>query len=124
RWHTRSKRDWSSDVCSSDLMQEQLEKRILTFPEVDKVFAQIGTADIATDPMPPNIADVIIILKPKSEWPNPRRSKANLVEAMGHSLDELPGKNYEFTQPIEMRLNELISDLRFALCIRSISAEL
>lgn len=99
-------------------MQEQLEKRILTFPEVDKVFAQIGTADIATDPMPPNIADVIIILKPKSEWPNPRRSKANLVEAMGHSLDELPGNNYEFTQPIEMRFNELISGVRSDLGIK------
>lgn len=99
-------------------MQEQLEKRILTFPEVKTVFAQVGTPDIATDPMPPNVADVFVLLKPRSEWPNPKRLKDDLVEAMEHELEEIPGNNYEFTQPIEMRFNELISGVRSDLGIK------
>jgi cobalt-zinc-cadmium resistance protein CzcA len=99
-------------------MQEQLEQHILSFPEVDKVFAQIGTPDVATDPMPPNVADVFVILKPHSAWPDPKRSKADLVEALEHKLEALPGNNYEFTQPIEMRFNELISGVRSDLGIK------
>ena len=102
----------------SVMMQEQLEQRILTFPQVDKVFAQIGTPDIATDPMPPNVADVFIMLKPKADWPNPTLSKNELLEALEHSLEEIPGNNYEFTQPIEMRFNELISGVRSDLGIK------
>jgi len=93
-------------------MQEILEQRIKSFPEVDKVFARIGTPEIATDPMPPNVADNFVILKPRSEWPNPDKTKAELVEQMEDSLEELPGNNYEFTQPIQMRFNELISGVR------------
>src|SRR5690606_23308219 len=99
-------------------MQEQLEKHILTFAEVDKVFAQVGTPDIATDPMPPSVADVFVILKPRSQWPNPRLAKDDLVEAMERSLEAIPGNNYEFTQPIEMRFNELISGVRSDLGIK------
>ncbi len=99
-------------------MQEILEQRIKSFPEVDKVFARIGTAEVATDPMPPNVADNFVILKPRSQWPNPSRTKAELVEAMEHSLAELPGNNYEFTQPIQMRFNELISGVRADLGIK------
>ncbi|MFY9180608.1 MAG: CusA/CzcA family heavy metal efflux RND transporter, partial [Venatoribacter sp.] len=99
-------------------MQEQLEKHILTFAEVDKVFAQVGTPDIATDPMPPSVADVFVILKPRSQWPNPKLAKDDLVEAMEHSLEAIPGNNYEFTQPIEMRFNELISGVRSDLGIK------
>jgi cobalt-zinc-cadmium resistance protein CzcA len=93
-------------------MQEILEQRIKSFPEVDKVFARIGTPEIATDPMPPNVADNFVILKPRSEWPNPDKTKAELVEQMEASVEELPGNNYEFTQPIQMRFNELISGVR------------
>ncbi|MCE2029834.1 efflux RND transporter permease subunit [Sessilibacter corallicola] len=99
-------------------MQETLEYRIQTFPEVDKVFSRIGTAEVATDPMPPNIADNFVILKPRSEWPNPAKTKSQLVEEMEHSLGELPGNNYEFTQPIQMRFNELISGVRTDLGIK------
>ncbi len=99
-------------------MQETLEHRIQTFPEVDKVFSRIGTAEVANDPMPPNIADNFVILKPRSEWPNPAKTKSQLVEEMEHSLEELPGNNYEFTQPIEMRFNELISGVRADLGIK------
>lgn len=99
-------------------MQEILEKRIKSFPEVDKVFARIGTAEVATDPMPPNVADNYVILKPRSEWPNPDKTKEQLVEEMEKSLEELPGNNYEFTQPIQMRFNELISGVRADLGIK------
>ena len=99
-------------------MQEILEQRIKAFPEVDKVFARIGTAEVATDPMPPNVADNFVILKPQDQWPDPSLRKAELVEAIQHSLEELPGNNYEFTQPIQMRFNELISGVRADLGIK------
>jgi len=99
-------------------MQVALEERIKAFPEVDKVFARIGTAEVATDPMPPNVADNFVILKPKNEWPDPSKSKAVFVSELEHALGELPGNNYEFTQPIQMRFNELISGVRADLGIK------
>ncbi len=99
-------------------MQEILEQRIKAFPEVDKVFARIGTAEVATDPMPPNVADNFVILKPRSEWPDSSKTKAEFVEEMERALEELPGNNYEFTQPIQMRFNELISGVRADLGIK------
>lgn len=93
-------------------MQKVLEERIKSFPEVDKVFARIGTAEVATDPMPPNVADNFVILKPRDEWPDSSKTKQALVEEIEISLEELPGNNYEFTQPIQMRFNELISGVR------------
>ncbi len=99
-------------------MQEILEERIQSFPEVEKVFARIGTPEVATDPMPPNVADNFVILKPVSEWPDPNKTKEQLVSEMEQSLKELPGNNYEFTQPIQMRFNELISGVRADLGIK------
>ena len=99
-------------------MQEILEQRIAAFPEVDKVFARIGTAEVATDPMPPNVADNFVILKPRNEWPDSSKTKGELVEEMEQVLEELPGNNYEFTQPIQMRFNELISGVRADLGIK------
>ncbi|AJD47984.1 cobalt/zinc/cadmium efflux RND transporter permease [Isoalcanivorax pacificus W11-5] len=99
-------------------MQALLEQRIKAFPEVDKVFAKIGTPEVATDPMPPNVADNFVILKPRSEWPDPTRLKADLVADMEAALEQLPGNNYEFTQPIQMRFNELISGVRADLGIK------
>jgi cobalt-zinc-cadmium resistance protein CzcA len=105
-------------------MQTQLEARIKEFPEVDKVFAKIGTAEVATDPMPPSVADNLIILKPRDQWPDPKRPKADLVNAMEHAVQEVPGNNYEFTQPIEMRFNELISGVRSDLGIKIVGDDL
>lgn len=105
-------------------MQSLLEARIKQFPEVDKVFAKIGTADIATDPMPPSVADNYVIFKPRSEWPDSKREKADLVEAIETAVRELPGNNYEFTQPIQMRFNELISGVRSDLGIKVIGDDL
>ena len=102
----------------SIVMQEQLEQRIKEFPEVDKVFARIGTPEVATDPMPPNVADNFVILKPVDEWPDPDKPRDRLIIEIQEALEELPGNNYEFTQPIEMRFNELISGVRADLGIK------
>jgi len=73
---------------------------------------------VATDPMPPNVADNFVILKPRSEWPNPDKTKAQLVTEMEAALATLPGNNYEFTQPIQMRFNELISGVRADVAVK------
>ena len=75
-------------------MQRSLEAAVREFPEVKEVFAKIGTAEVATDPMPPNVADNFIMLKPRAEWPDPRRSKADLVKAIEKRVEELPGNAY------------------------------
>ncbi|MFC3114711.1 efflux RND transporter permease subunit [Cellvibrio fontiphilus] len=105
-------------------MQGILEARIKQFEEVDKVFAKIGTADIATDPMPPSVADIYVTFKPRRAWPEPKRQKADLVAAMEAAVSELPGNKYEFTQPIQMRFNELISGVRSDLGIKVIGDDL
>jgi cobalt-zinc-cadmium resistance protein CzcA len=99
-------------------MQLLLEKRIMEFPEVKHVFSKIGTAEIATDPMPPNVADTFLILKPIADWPNPEKEKQQLVDEIRHAIEEIPGNNYELTQPIEMRFNELISGVRADVALR------
>jgi len=99
-------------------MQRVLELRIKAFPEVDKIFAKIGTAEIATDPMPPNVADNFIMLKPQSEWPDPKRPRDDLVKAIQTAVEQIPGNNYEFTQPIQMRFNELISGVRSDVAVK------
>jgi cobalt-zinc-cadmium resistance protein CzcA len=99
-------------------MQEVVEKALLEFPEVKEVASKIGTAEVATDPMPPNVADTFILLKPRDQWPNPKRSKADLVAALEKRLEQIPGNGYEFTQPIQMRFNELISGVRADLGIK------
>ena len=99
-------------------MQSQLEARIKQFPEVERVFAKLGTAEIATDPMPPSVADNFIMLKPRSEWPDPRKPKAELIAEFEKAVWALPGNNYEFTQPIQMRFNELISGVRSDVAVK------
>jgi cobalt-zinc-cadmium resistance protein CzcA len=101
-----------TSLTQSVQMEEVLEKAILEFPEVKEVMAKIGTAEVATDPMPPNISDSLIIVKPRDEWPDPSRTKADLVAAIEKRLEQIPGNAYEFAQPIQMRFNELISGVR------------
>jgi cobalt-zinc-cadmium resistance protein CzcA len=101
-----------TSLSSSIEMQNEVEKTIKAFPEVDRTFSKIGTAEIATDPMPPNVADIFVILKPESAWPGPHHTKAELIAAMERALRQIPGNNYEFTQPIQMRFNELLSGVR------------
>jgi cobalt-zinc-cadmium resistance protein CzcA len=99
-------------------MQAQLEERIREFPEVQRVFAKIGTAEVATDPMPPSVADVFIMLKERKDWPDPDKTKDRLVAEMEEAVMAIPGNNYEFTQPIQMRFNELISGVRSDLAVK------
>ena len=99
-------------------MQEVLERRLRAFPEVDKVVAKIGTPEVANDPMPPNVADNFIIMKPRAQWPDPDKTRAQLVEELEAAVHSVPGNNYEFTQPIQMRFNELISGVRADLGIK------
>lgn len=99
-------------------MQHVLEDKIRAFPEVERVFAKIGTAEIATDPMPPSVADTFIMLKERSAWPDPGRSKTDLVGALEQAAKTVPGNNYEFTQPIKMRFNELLSGVRADVAVK------
>lgn len=99
-------------------MQEMLERRIKDLPEVERVFAKIGTPEIATDPVPPSVADTFIILKPRKDWPNPRKPKPVFVAELQAAVEAIPGSKYEITQPIEMRFNELISGVRADVAIK------
>ncbi|MDN4501809.1 CusA/CzcA family heavy metal efflux RND transporter [Alteromonadaceae bacterium BrNp21-10] len=99
-------------------MQMQLEETIREFAEVKRVFSKIGTPDIATDPMPPSVADTIVMLKPIDQWPDPTKTKAQFVAELREAVEDVPGNKYEFTQPIEMRFNELIAGVRADVGVR------
>jgi cobalt-zinc-cadmium resistance protein CzcA len=105
-------------------MQNQLEEVIKGVPEVSHVFAKIGTADIATDPMPPSVADTFIIMKPRDEWPDPSKSREALVADLERAVRGVPGNNYEFLQPIQMRFNELIAGVRSDLAVKLVGDDL
>jgi cobalt-zinc-cadmium resistance protein CzcA len=99
-------------------MQEALEARIQQFPEVDRVFSKIGTAEVANDPMPPSVADTYVLMKDRADWPEPRKPRAQLVAELEAAVQAIPGNNYEFTQPIQMRMNELIAGVRSEVAIK------
>jgi cobalt-zinc-cadmium resistance protein CzcA len=99
-------------------MQIQLGQVIGELDEVERVFAKIGTPEIATDPMPPSVADTIIILKPREQWSNPAKTKNNFLAELREVVEAVPGNKYEFTQPIEMRFNELIAGVRSDVAVR------
>ncbi|RIV86340.1 CusA/CzcA family heavy metal efflux RND transporter [Aurantiacibacter xanthus] len=99
-------------------MQRKVENRLEQFPQVALVFSRTGTAEVATDPMPPNASDAYVILKPRDEWPDPGLSKDDLVAEMESALGALVGNAYEFSQPIELRFNELIAGVRGDLAVK------
>ncbi len=99
-------------------LQKQLEARIREMPEVERVFAKIGSAEVATDPMPPSVADNFIILKPREEWPDPDKPKTQVVADLEALVMPIPGNRYEFLQPIQMRFNELIAGVRAELAVK------
>jgi cobalt-zinc-cadmium resistance protein CzcA len=99
-------------------MQRQLEGQLRRFPEVKHVFSKLGTAEVATDPMPPSVADTFVILKEREEWPDPRKSRLALLGELEAAAAAVPGNNYEFTQPIQMRFNELIAGVRTDVAVK------
>jgi cobalt-zinc-cadmium resistance protein CzcA len=107
-----------TSLTQSVAMQRQLERQIATIPEVDHVFSKIGTADLANDPMPPSVADTFIIFKPRVKWADPRKSQAEVIAGIQSVIRKIPGNNYELTQPIQMRFNELIAGVRSDVAIK------
>ena len=100
-------------------MQKQLEIALKkAHPEIERVVSRIGTAEIASDPMPPNISDGLVMLKPKDAWPEPKKSHEELLSAIQQTVAQLPGNNYEFSQPIQLRFNELISGVRSDVAVK------
>jgi cobalt-zinc-cadmium resistance protein CzcA len=108
----------STAITQSSEMQLHVEQTVSSFPEVAFVFSKTGTAEMASDPMPPNVSDAFIILKPQAEWPDPRESKAELMARIEEALSIVPGNNYEFTQPIQMRFNDLIAGVRSDVAVK------
>ena len=100
-------------------MQQRLEKALMAqVPEVQRVFARTGTAEIAADPMPPNISDAYLMLKPREQWPDPAKSREAIIAAVQQAAASVPGSNYELSQPIQLRFNELISGVRSDVAVK------
>jgi cobalt-zinc-cadmium resistance protein CzcA len=100
-------------------MQGQIESTLIKkFPEIERMFTRIGTAEIATDPMPPSLSDGYIMLKPIEQWPEPRKTREELLQAISDTVWTIPGNNYDFSQPIQLRFNELISGVRSDIAIK------
>ena len=108
----------STGISQSTSMQLNVEKAVSSLPEVAFVFSKTGTAEMAADPMPPNVSDTFIILKPRNEWPDESLPKTEFVEKLSKAVGQVPGNNYEFTQPIQMRFNELIAGVRGDVAIK------
>jgi cobalt-zinc-cadmium resistance protein CzcA len=108
----------STSLTQSQDMQIAVERAVSRFPQVAFVFSKTGTAEVAADPMPPNVSDNFIILKPQDEWPDPSLPKDKLIEQIQEAVGKVAGHNYEFTQPIQMRFNELLAGTRGDLAVK------
>ncbi|WP_047712524.1 CusA/CzcA family heavy metal efflux RND transporter [Pseudomonas lactis] len=108
-----------TSLTQSVQMQQQLEKTLLAqVPEIERVFARTGTAEIASDPMPPNISDSYVMLKPKDQWPDPKKSREAIIADIQRASAIVPGSVYELSQPIQLRFNELISGVRSDVAVK------
>ncbi|TFL08499.1 CusA/CzcA family heavy metal efflux RND transporter, partial [Pusillimonas caeni] len=109
----------ATSLTQSVEMQRQLERKLIKeFPQIERIFARTGTAEVASDAMPPNISDAYVMLKPRSQWPDPSLPRDELIRQVQASAARLPGSAYEFSQPIELRFNELISGVRSDVAIK------
>lgn len=108
----------STSLTQSQELQFAVEKAVSSVSEVKFVFSKTGTAEMAADPMPPNVSDTFIILKDKEEWPDSSISKSEIIRKINKAVSDVPGNNYEFTQPIQMRFNELISGVRSDVAVK------
>jgi cobalt-zinc-cadmium resistance protein CzcA len=112
----------STSLTQATAMQGVLERRIERFPEVAFVFSRTGTSEVAGD-MPPYVSDTVVILRPRDAWPDPRSTKADVVARLETALHEIPGNAYEFTQPIQMRFNELLAGVRADVAVKVFGEE-
>jgi cobalt-zinc-cadmium resistance protein CzcA len=108
----------STSLTQSQELQFAVERAVSSVPEVEFVFSKTGTAEMAADPMPPNVSDTFIILKDKDQWPDSGISKSEIIRKINKAVSDVPGNNYEFTQPIQMRFNELISGVRSDVAVK------
>lgn len=108
----------STSLTQSQELQFAVEKAVSSVPEVEFVFSKTGTAEMAADPMPPNVSDTFIILKDKEQWPDSGADKSEIIAKINKAVSDVPGNNYEFTQPIQMRFNELISGVRSDVAVK------
>jgi len=108
----------STSLTQSQAMQLKVEQVVAAFPQVATVFSKTGTAEIASDPMPPSASDTFVILKPQAEWPDPTLTKAALQEQIEAAVGALAGNVYEFSQPIQLRFNELLAGTRGDLAVK------
>jgi cobalt-zinc-cadmium resistance protein CzcA len=108
----------STSLSQSTAMQLEVERALAALPEVAHVFSKTGTAEMASDPMPPSVSDTFVMLRPRADWPEPKLPKAELVRRIESALARLPGNGYEFTQPIQMRFNELIAGVRSDVAVK------
>lgn len=108
-----------TSLTQSVKMQQQIESTLKKkFPEIERIFARTGTAEVASDPMPPNISDGYIMLKPEDQWPKPKKTRDELLEQIQETVNKIPGNSYEFSQPIQLRFNELISGVRSDVAVK------
>lgn len=114
----QAKRIPGTSLEQSVAMQKEVEKRIASFQEVESVYSKTGTAEMASDPMPPEDSDTFVILRPKADWADPQETKAQLVERIMAKLAGLPGNIYECSQPIQMRCNELIAGVKSDVAVK------
>ena len=108
----------STGIEQSTRMQLHVENAVKTMPEVEVVFSKTGTADIATDPMPPSVSDTFIIFKPRDQWPDPKLSKQTLLDKLRAAIAGQNGHRWEITQPIEMRFHEMIAGVRGDVAVK------
>ena len=114
----QSTRTSSTSLTQATKMQFEVEKTLLQLPEVETVFSKTGTAEMASDPMPPDASDTFVILKARDQWPDPHLAKIDLIVRMEEELKKHPGNNFEFTQPIQMRFNELIAGVKSDVAVK------
>ncbi|MBL8765281.1 MAG: CusA/CzcA family heavy metal efflux RND transporter [Phycisphaerae bacterium] len=108
----------STGLTQSMDIQFEVERAVRSVPEVAFVYSKTGTAEMASDPMPPSTSDTFIILKPKDQWPNPKVAKTDIIARIEAAVEQVPGSRYEFLQPIQMRFNELIAGVRSDVAVK------
>src|SRR5215208_1979425 len=113
----------SAALSQSQEMQFEIENVVSQFPQVAFVFSRTGTPDIAADPMPPNASDAYVILKPQEDWPDPHLTKQALIKQIEAETSKLVGNVFGFSQPIQMRFNELIAGVRDDLAVKVFGEE-